>query len=353
MYLLCMTPDSGLGTSGSELETMRAVLIVSHAGEGKLEVCEVARPSARADRVRVRVRAAGLNRADLLQKRGRYPAPPGAPADIPGLEFAGEVEQTGDEARTWRVGQRVFGIAAGGAQAEYIVVPESHLAEIPEALGFEDAAAVPEVFITAHDALFTQGRFRMGERVLVHAAGSGVGTAAVQLARAAGAGAIYGTARNREKIERAREFGLDEGVVVEEPSAFAEAVRAWTGGAGVDVILDLVGASYLDANLDALAARGRMLQIGTLGGVTAPLDFRRVMAKRLQITGTVLRARSTEEKAAAVRLFTAQVVPLLARRLLRPIIDSTFALKDVAAAYTRLESNETFGKVILKVMSDE
>src|SRR5256714_4617415 len=274
-------------------ERMRAVRIVSHEGEGELEVAEVERPLARADRVRVRVRAAGLNRADLLQKRGRYPAPTGAPADIPGLEFAGEVEQVGEEARAWKTGQRVFGIIAGGAQAEYVVVPESHLAEIPEALDFTEAAAVPEVFITAHDALFTQARFEAGERVLVHAVGSGVGTAAVQLARAAGAGAVYGTARGQEKIERARALGLDEGCAVgDEARAFAEAVRAWTKGAGVNVILDLVGASYLDANLDALSLRGRLLLVGTLGGAGAALDFRRVMSQRLSITGTVLRARS-------------------------------------------------------------
>lgn len=335
-------------------EKMLAVKILSHEGAGRLEVCEMERPSARAGRVRVRVRAAGLNRADLLQKRGRYPAPPGAPADIPGLEFAGEVEQLGEEARAWRVGARVFGITAGGAQAEYVVVPESHLAEIPERLSFEEAAAVPEVFITAHDALFTQGQLRTGERVLIHAVGSGVGTAAAQLARAAGAGSVYGTARTAEKVERAREFGMDEGVVVSnDPRAFAEAVRTWTKGEGVNVVLDLVGASYLDANVEALAARGRMLLVGTLGGVSAPLDFRRVMAKRLRIIGTVLRARSHEEKAAAVRRFAAEVVPLFTRGLVRPVIDHTFNLQDVDGAYARLESNETFGKVVLKVMSDE
>lgn len=333
---------------------MLAVKIVSHEGAGRLKVCEVERPQARADRVRVRVRAAGLNRADLLQKRGRYPAPPGAPADIPGLEFAGEVEQLGEESSAWRVGQRVFGITAGGAQAEYVVVPESHLAEIPEGLSFEEAASVPEVFITAHDALFTQAGLRTGERVLIHAVGSGVGTAAAQLARAAGAGAVYGTARTAEKIERAREFGMDEGVVVgDEPRSFAEGVRVWTKGAGVNVVLDLVGASYLDANLEALAHRGRMLLVGTLGGMSAPLDFRRIMGKRLSITGTVLRARSTEEKAAAVRRFAAEVVPLFTRGLVRPVLDAVFDLRDVDAAYARLESNETFGKVVLKVTGEK
>jgi len=331
-------------------EKMLALKIVSTEGEGRLEVCEVERPGARADRVRVRVHAAGLNRADLLQKRGRYPAPTGAPADIPGLEFAGEVEQLGVEARTWGVGARVFGITAGGAQSEYVVVPESHLAPIPDSLSYEEAAAVPEVFVTAHDALFTQGRLRTGGRVLVHAVGSGVGTAAVQLARASGAGAVYGTARTREKVERAREYGMDEGVAVaDEPRVFAEAVREWTSGAGVDVVLDLVGASYLDANLDALAARGRLLLVGTLGGAAATLDFRRVMGKRLRIMGTVLRARSAEEKAAAVRRFTAQVVPLLARGSVRPVLDASYDLCDADAAYARLESNRTFGKVVLKM----
>src|SRR5919112_1667555 len=331
-------------------EKMLAVRIVSHEGAGRLEVCEVERPAARADRVRVRVRAAGLNRADLLQKRGRYPAPPGAPADIPGLEFAGEVEQSGEDAGAWRVGARVFGITAGGAQAEYVVVPESHLAEIPDGLSFGEAAAVPEVFITAHDALFTQARLQAGERVLVHAVGSGVGTAAAQLARAAGAGAVYGTARTPEKVERAREFGMDEGVVVgDDAGVFAEAVRAWTRGAGVNVVLDLVGASYLDANLDALGAKGRMILIGTLGGSTAPLDFGRVMRKRLRLAGTMLRGRSPEEKAAATRRFAAHVVPLLAQGRLRPVLDSTHALAEVSAAYERLESNETFGKVVVEI----
>lgn len=331
-------------------ETMRAVRIVA----GELEVAEVERPRAEADRVLVRVGAAGLNRADLLQRRGLYPAPQGSPADIPGLEFAGEVEQLGADARAWRVGQRVFGITAGGAQAEYVVVPESHLAEIPQGLGWTEAAAVPEVFITAHDALFTQARLEMGERVLVHAAGSGVGTAAMQLARAAGAGAIYGTARTAEKLTRAREFGLDEGVAVgDDPRAFAEAVRGWTRGEGVNVLLDLVGGSYLEANLEALAPRGRLLHVGTLGGSRAQLDIRQVMGKRLQLMGTVLRARSTEEKAAAVRRFAAHVVPLLAAERVRPVVEAVFPLDQVSAAYERLESNQTFGKVVIEMMKAE
>ncbi|HEV2800234.1 MAG TPA: NAD(P)H-quinone oxidoreductase [Pyrinomonadaceae bacterium] len=330
---------------------MRAIKIVSHGGVEGLEVAEVERPQAAGDRVRVRVHAAGLNRADLLQRRGAYPAPPGAPADIPGLEFAGEVEASGADARKWPTGARVFGITGGGAQAEYVVVPENTLAEIPANLNWEEAAAVPEAFITAHDALFTQGRLAMGERLIVHAAGSGVGLAAVQLARAAGAQTL-GTARTPYKLERARAYGLDEACVVEgDPRAFAEAARAWTNGAGVNLILDLVGAPYLQANLEALAARGRLLFVGTMAGSNAPLDFRQVLGKRLQLTGTVLRARSAEEKARATRLFAAHVVPLLARGQLRSVIDSVFDLTDIRAAHQRLESNETFGKVVLKVTS--
>ncbi|HEX8476292.1 MAG TPA: NAD(P)H-quinone oxidoreductase [Pyrinomonadaceae bacterium] len=332
---------------------MRAVKIVSHGGLEALEVAEVERPRASGERVLVRVHAASLNRADVLQRRGHYPAPTGVPADIPGLEFAGEVAELGEEVHRWRVGQRVFGITGGGAQAEYVAVPESVLAEIPENLDYREAAAVPEVFITAHDALMTQGGLGLGESVLVHAVGSGVGTAAIQLARAAGAVGIYGTARTADKLERARAFGLDASVVVgDDLKVLTDAVKEWTKGAGVDCILDLVGASYLAANLDALALRGRLLLVGTVGGASAPLDYGRVMSKRLRITGTVLRSRSTDEKASAVKRFAAQVVPLLSRGVVRPVIDSMFALDEIRAAHQRLESNATFGKVVLSVSGE-
>ena len=328
-------------------ERMRAVVIASHGGVEALEVREVERPRAVADRVRVRVRAAGLNRADLLQRRGLYPAPAGAVRDVPGLEFAGEVEQLGGEARAWRTGQRVFGITAGGAQAEYVCVPESALAPVPDDLDWAEAAAVPEAFITAHDALFTQGGLTVGERVAVHAAGSGVGLAALQLARAAGA-QTFGTARTAAKLERAREFGLDEGIVIgEDPRVFADAVRERTRGGGVNLIVDLVGAAYLAANLDALAPLGRLIFVGTMAGSDAGLDLRVVMSKRLRMRGTVLRGRSTEEKARAVRLFAEQVVPLIGRGLARPAVDSIYDLADVRAAHERMEANENFGKIVL------
>lgn len=218
-------------------------------------------PTPTADRVRVRVHAAGLNRADILQRRGHYPAPPGYPPNIPGMEFAGEVESIGDAVRTWRVGDRVFGITGGGSQAEFVVVPESNVARIPPELDWVEAGAMPEVFMTAHDALFTRAGLHMGERVLIHAAASGVGTAAIQVANAAGA-TVYGTSRTADKLQRLDELnlGLDKSVAVgDTPAKFVEAVKKWTNGAGVDVILDLVGGNYLAANLEALASRGRLI----------------------------------------------------------------------------------------------
>lgn len=327
---------------------MRAVTITGHGGVENLQVRLVMRPpDPTADRVLVRVRAAGLNRADILQRKGMYPAPPGAPQEIPGLEFAGEVDRIGDEVRTLKLGQRVFGITAGGAHAEFVSVPENALVLVPTNLDWPEAAAIPEAFITAHDALFTQAKLGPGERLLVHAAGSGVGTAAVQLGVAAGA-TVYGTSRNATKLERVREVGLTDGIGVgDDPSIFVDAVRKWTDGSGVNVILDLVGGSYFASNIEALATRGRMLFVGTTGGASATLNIGPVMSKRLKIIGTVLRARSTEEKATATRLFAEHVVPLLARGAVRPIIDSVFPLAEVAAAHQRMESNESLGKIVL------
>jgi NADPH2:quinone reductase len=329
---------------------MRAITITSFGGVEGLEVREVAdAPCATADRVRVRVHAAGLNRADILQRLGRYPAPPGYPQEIPGLEFAGEVEQVGEDARRWKVGDRVFGIIGGGGQAEYVTVPENHLAGIPSNLDWAEAAAVPEVFMTAHDALFTQCGVQMGERVLIHAAGSGVGTAAIQLVRTAGAFA-YGTSRTADKLEKAKEFGLtDSCVATNDPMQFAEAVKQWTNHEGVDVILDLVGAAYLKANLAAIGSKGRLVFVGTTSGAKAEIDYAIVMRKRLRIMGTSLRTRSTEEKATATRLFSEQVVPLLASGAVRPVIDRVYQMEEVRAAHERIESNESFGKVVLMI----
>ena len=329
---------------------MRAVVITSHGGVGGIGVMEVeSPPSPVADRVRVRVHGAGLNHADILQRRGSYPAPPGYPQNIPGLEFAGEVEAIGDAVGAWKIGDRVFGIIAGGAQAELVVVPESNLARVPTQLSWAEAGAMPEVFITAHDALFTRAGLQMGDRVLVHAVASGVGTAAVQLAHAVGA-TVYGTSRNADKLNRMRELklGMDESVAVGDAQAkFVEAVQKWTNGAGVDVILDLVGGSYFPPSLEALSIRGRIISVGTTAGAKSEIDLDLLKRKRAAIIGTMLRTRSIEEKADATRRFAAAVLPLVSRGRIRPVIDRVYPIDQVRDAHERLESNPSFGKIVL------
>lgn len=328
---------------------MRAIVITDEAGGAHgIKLREVnAPPSPTSDRVRVRVRTAGVNRADLHQRAGKYPAPPGYPVDIPGLEFAGEVEAIGEDVRRWKVGERVCGITAGGAQADLVVVAESNLTRIPDELSYEEAGALPEAFITAHDALFTLGQLGMGERVLIHAAASGVGTAAVQLAHAAGA-FVYGTSRTAEKLDRMSELGLDEAILVkDEPERFADEVERLTDGAGVNVIIDLVGGAYFPVNLRALALRGRIVSVGTTAGAKAAINLGLLMRRRGSVTGTVLRARSVEEKAAAVSAFAEQVLPLIAGGRIRPVIDRMFPAAEILAAHEHVESNGTFGKVLL------
>jgi putative PIG3 family NAD(P)H quinone oxidoreductase len=327
---------------------MKAVVITKPGDIEVLEVRDVPPPPPpQTDQVLVRVHAAALNRADILQRKGRYPAPKGAPPDIPGLEFAGEVSEVAPGETAWKIGDRVFGITGGGAQAESIVVRSDHLAAVPGNLDWAQAAAVPEVFITAHDALFTQAGLVSGETLMVHAAGSGVGTAAVQLAYARGA-RTFGTARSAYKLERAKELGLDGSFVVkDDPLPLVEVVRGWTNGKGVDVILDLVGAAYLAANLQSLARKGRMMLVGTTSGAQATLDFGLMLTKRVTLRGTVLRARSDEEKATATRLFTKDVVPLLAEGTVKPVVDRVYSLNQIREAHTRMEANENFGKIVL------
>ena len=336
------------------MNTMQAVWISKFGGPEVLEVRSVGKPVIHDDQVLVRVRASSLNRADLLQRQGKYPPPPGFPVEIPGMEFAGEVAEVGASIRLWKPGQRVFGLTGGGAQAEYLATHESLLAEIPANLTWTDAAAVPEVFITAHDALWTQADLRPGETVLINAVGSGVGLAAVQLARAIQA-VPYGTSRTADKIEQAKPLGLENGLAVRENALRDDldeldaAVTKWTAGKGINVVLDLVGGPYVKASQKLMAHKGRMLLVGTVAGGSYELDARYVMSKRLQIRGTVLRARSLEEKIGVTRAFSAEVVPLLARGVLRPNIDSVFPLSEIVKAHQRLESNATFGKVVVEM----
>ena len=327
--------------------TMQAVWISTYGGPEVLEIRTVGKPLINDDHVLVRVRASSLNRADLLQRQGKYPPPPGFPAEIPGIEFAGEVAEVGSSVRRWKPGQRIFGLIGGGAHAEYVVTYEHLLAEIPANLDWTQAAAVPEVFITAQDALWTQANLRPGENVLIHAVGSGVGLAAVQLCRAIQA-VPYGTSRTADKIEKSKPLGLEDGIVLRQNfDDLSTATEKWTGGSGINVLLDLVGGPYVKASQKAMALHGRMILVGTVAGGTYELDAKYVMSKRLQIRGTVLRARSMEEKIAATRLFASEVVPLLARGVLKPNVDSVFPISDIGKAHQRLESNETFGKVVV------
>ncbi len=321
---------------------MQAIVISRPGDPEVLELRDLPCPEPVADQIRVRVHATALNRADLLQRRGGYQAPFGVPQDVPGLEFAGEIDAVGPEVAALRPGQRVFGIVGGGAYAEYLITTERMALPIPDNLDWVQAAAVPEVFMTAHDALL-QAAFAAGDRVLVHAVGSGVGTAAVQLIRAMG-GTSYGTARTAAKLAAAAELGLDVGLPADQWAAELK-----TRGAAADVILDFVGSAYLADNLQALAPRGRLVLIGLMGGAKAAVDLSVIQRKRLHIIGTVLRSRALEEKLAVTRAFARQVIPLLARGSVRPVIDRVFDLREAADAHGYMERNANFGKIVLRI----
>lgn len=326
---------------------MKAVYIRTFGGPENLEVREVPDPpSPSTGQALIRVKAAGMNRADLLQRRGFYPPPVGYSPNIPGLEFAGEVVETVD-AGGFKPGDRVFGITAGEAQAEFLVIDNRLLAKIPENLSFTEAAAVPEAFITAHDAVFTQGELMKGETLLVHAVGSGVGLAAVQMAKAFGAKAI-GTSRTADKLERAKQFGLDQAILTGENAEFAGILKS-KNGSGVDVILDLVGAGYFRENLECLRSKGRLMLVGLTAGSRAEFDLSVALRKRLRIIGTVLRSRSVEEKAEATKKFADVVLPLFADGTIKPNVDKIFPIEEVVEAHRYLESNRSFGKVVLEI----
>jgi putative PIG3 family NAD(P)H quinone oxidoreductase len=340
-----------LGTFGRPAgvsATMRAVVIARAGGPEVLEIREVARPEPASGEVRVRVRAFGINRADLLQRRGLYPAPPDAPQDIPGLEFAGEVDALGERVSGVARGDRVMGIVGGGSYAEYLCTPASHLLRIPGRMSFNDAAAIPEAFLTAHDAL-EQLEVQAGEWVLVHAVGSGVGSAALQLVHARGAKCI-GTSRTRDKLERALARGLDVAVETGKEDLVA-AVRAATGR-GVNAVVDLIGGSAFSDTLRCMAPRGRLIVVGLTAGARAEVDLGVVLRNRLHIVGTVLRARSKDEKAALTQSF-APLVSLFEKGALSPVVDRVFALEQVRVAHVCMESNANFGKVVVEVSSGE
>jgi putative PIG3 family NAD(P)H quinone oxidoreductase len=294
--------------------------------------------------VLVEVAAAGLNRADCLQRRGFYPAPPGVPADVPGLEFAGAVESVGDAVTAWKPGDRVMGIVGGGSMATRVVTESAELMPVPKELSLEEAAAVPEVFLTAYDAIVLQGGLQAEQLVLLHAVASGVGTAGIQLASVIGATSI-GTSRTADKLRRCAELGLNHAVLVED-GKFAEAVLEAAPN-GVDVILDTIGAAYLAQNVKVIGKQGRIIVIGLMGGVKGELALGTLLAKRASIHGSVLRSRSAAEKADLTKSFTGQMLSHFATGDLKPIIDEVLPMTHIQAAHTRMDANETFGKLVL------
>ncbi len=327
---------------------MRAAVV--HDGHIVIEQRPV--PSPGSHEVLVQIAAAGVNRADLMQRLGFYPAPPGSPADIPGLEFAGTVAELGPEVSAVAVGDRVFGVVGGGAQAQYLCVHETHCAIVPDTLDFITAGGVPEAFVTAHDAMVTQAAVQPNDWVLIHAIGSGVGTTALQLARAFNANVI-GTARTAAKLEQCTSLGLAHGIVAPsddagrlDVNALNEAVRAIAPN-GTDIALDLVGGPYLEAEIACAAQHGRIVLIGTLAGGRTSFDILATMQKFLTIRGTVLRPRNVADKAAATAAFVRDVVPLLAAGAVAPIIESVMPLAEAEQAYDLLGTDTTFGKIVL------
>lgn len=326
---------------------MQAIVITQPGSPDVLKLQDVPAPQPDPNELLVNVHATALNRADLLQRRGQYPPPPGVRGDIPGLEFAGEVAKVGAKVTSFKPGDRVMGLLPGAGYSEQIVTHERLAMPIPANLNFEEAAAIPEAFITAFDALFLQLDLRLGERLLIHAVGSGVGIAAVQLAKVAGA-TVFGTAGSDEKLAKAKAFGLNIGINYRGKD-FEEIISAETGGNGVHAIIDMVGASYWEKNLACLANQGRIILIGLLGGAKVETNLSTIMRKRLRVIGTVLRGRSLAEKMALTAEFQKHALPLFESGKIKPVIDRVFQLEQAAEAHDYMEANQNFGKIILRI----
>jgi NADPH2:quinone reductase len=322
-------------------------IVIREPGEADvLEYKDVPDLKAQRGEVLVRVKATAVNRADVLQRQGKYPPPPGAAPDIPGLEFSGEVAEVGDDYTGWRVGDRVFGLTGGGSYAQYILAHPRTLSRIPEQLSYEEAASLPEACITAYDAMVSQCDLKSGEIVLINGITSGVGTAALQIANAIGANVI-GSTRSASKIARLEKIGTLKSVVVKN-GKFAQEVIDLTNG-GADVALELIGGGYVQEDLLCLALKGRIILVGLLAGAKAEILFATILAKRLQMFGTTMRGRPLEEKILAAKQFQKHVVPMIASGQVKPVIDRVFALSEAAEAHRFMESNESFGKIVLSV----
>ena len=326
---------------------MRAAVITEPGGPDVLQIMEVDDPVPGPEDVLVDVKASALNRADIIQRQGNYPAPAGSPSDIPGLEFAGVVVEAGERVVGMAKGDRVFGLLGGGGYASRTITHHRMAIPMPSDWDFVQAAATPEVYFTAYDALFNRGNLQMGESLLVHAAGSGVGTAAVQLAHQAGA-FVFGTAGSPKKLAGAAKLGMDVGINYHDED-FSAVVKEKTGGAGVDVLIDFIDGPYWDQNIASMAVLGRLVEVGLMGGGRVEVDLGQLLGKRLQVTGTGLRGRTLEEKLAITAQFKRHVLPHLASGSMKPIVDRTFPLEEVADAHRYMETNANFGKIVLTI----
>lgn len=325
---------------------MRAVVLRSHGGPEVLEIQDVEAPVPGNDDISVDIVATALNRADLLQRMGLYPNPFPDDVEIPGLEFSGTVRSVGAHVRRWKVGDPVMGIVSGGGYAQQLVLPERQAMRIPTGISIADAAAIPEVFITAWDALVVQGVLTSGRWALVHAGGSGVGTAAIQICKAVGARIVVTCSAG--KVAACRALGAD--VVVDYGSQdFVAEVASATAGVGVDVVLDVIGGDYLERNIAALATKGRIIQVGVMAGKPVLFNVGALLGKRAAIIGTVLRARPVEEKISISQRFASEVLPLFDAGVLQPVIDRRYQLDDIAAAHEYMASNGNTGKIVIDI----
>jgi NADPH:quinone reductase len=330
-------------------KTMTAIAIRAPGGADMLVPQERPLPQLAAGEVLVKVAAAGVNRPDVMQRQGLYPPPAGA-TDIPGLEIAGEVVALGSDVARWKTGDRVMALVVGGGYAQFCAAHETHALPVPPTLTLTEAAAIPETFFTVWHNVFQRGRLTAGETLLVHGGSSGIGTTAIQLAKAFGARVIT-TAGSQEKCEACRRLGADTAINYKSED-FVAAAKAVTGGKGADVILDMVGGDYIERNYEAAAVEGRVVQIAFQNSPKATVDFRRIMLKRLTHTGSTLRARAVGDKAAIAGGLEEHVLPLIAQGRVRPVIDSTFPLAQAGAAHRRMETSAHIGKIVLTLAID-
>ena len=326
---------------------MKAIIRTGDGGPEVLQLAEAPSPTPTATQLLVDVHATALNRADTIQRRGGYPPPPGE-SDIIGLEIAGTVSAMGDAVESGiSEGDRVFGLVGGGGYAEQAVIDYRMAMPIPDGWSFEQAAAVPEVFFTANENIFTLGKLSAGETILIHAGGSGVGSAGVQISRHAGA-TVFVTAGTQEKINGCKELGATDGINYK-TTDFVTEIQRLTDGQGVDVVLDFIGAPYFERNLSILKTKGRLLQVGLIGGSATEINLNTLMRNRLQIIGSVMRPQSIDEKIAITQRFVERWLPALKNGVLQPVIDTVFPLAQAAQAHEYMEANRNFGKILLKV----